>query len=230
MTKFIASLFGRAFGAVCLVAAMVQPVVGQQVTSNYQLRSGDKVTLTLYAGSGEEIPQLRGERIINRTGNIFLPLIGPTQVAGTDQEGIRTLVQSLYSDYYSDHVVQAKVELNVSISGSVRDAGQYFVSPTATIIDAINAAGGMTSEVTTGGYAIPADQSRVRLVRDGVTSILNLRPDDISLENLRMPIQSGDWIHVPNRTRSRVRDEIQFWSIFLGLITNVAAIIVLIGR
>ena len=99
------------------------------------------MTLTLYAGSGEEIQQLRGERIINRTGNIFLPLIGPTQVAGTDQEGIRTLVQSLYSDYYSDHVVQAKVELNVSVSGSVRDAGQYFVSPTATIIDAINAAG-----------------------------------------------------------------------------------------
>ncbi len=172
---------------------------------------------------------MRGERIIDRTGDIFLPLIGPTQVAGTDQEGIRTLVQSLYSDYYSDHVVQAKVELNVSVSGSVRNAGQYFVSPTSTIVDAINAAGGMTAEVTTGGYSLPSDQSRVRLVRDGVTSILNLRPDDIAIENLRMPIQSGDWIHVPNRSRSRVRDEIPFWGGILGFITNIAAILVLIG-
>ena len=81
------------------------------------------MTLTLYAGSGEEIPQLRGERIIDRTGDIFLPLISPTLVAGTDQEELRTLVQGLYSDYYSAHVVQAKVELNISVSGSVRDAG-----------------------------------------------------------------------------------------------------------
>ena len=189
------------------------------------------MALTLYAGSGEEIPQLRGERIIDRAGNIFLPLIGPTLVAGTDQDGIRTLVQNLYSDYYSGHVVQAKVELNISVSGSVRDAGQYFVSPTSTIIDAINTAGGMSPELTAPGLTnIPSDQRRVRLVRDGVTSTLNLRPDDISLESLRMPVQSGDWIHVPHQARSHVRDEIQFWGGILGFITNIAAIMVLLGR
>jgi protein involved in polysaccharide export with SLBB domain len=224
------SVFGRAFVALALMVMAARPVAAQQ-ESDYALRSGDKITITLYTGAGDEVPQVRGERIIDRTGDIFLPLIGPTLVAGSDQEGIRELVQSLYSEFYTGHVVQVKVELNVQVTGAVGDAGQFFVAPTTSIVGAINSAGGMTPELTAAGLTnIPSDQTRVRLVRDGVTTILNLRPDDISAEDLRRPVQSGDWIHVPNQARSRVRDEIQFWGGILSFVANLAAVMVLIGR
>lgn len=127
-----------------------------------------------------------------------------------------------------------KVELSVSVTGAVRNSGKYFVSPTSSVVDAIASAGGMLSELSTGGGSggggIPADQTRVRVVRDGRTIVLNFRPDDIAPEVLLLPAQSGDWIHVPNQARSRVRDELQFWGSIMVFVANIAAIIVLIGR
>jgi len=203
----------------------------QAIPVDYGVRPGDKVTVLLYTGAGVEVGGVGGERIIDRGGQIFLPYVGPTSVAGLDQAGIRELLTERYATFYQGHVVSVKVELSVSVTGAVRNAGKFFVSPTSSVIDAIASAGGMVSELTAGGgTGIPADQTRVRLVRDGQTTVLNLRPDDISPEVLLLPAQSGDWIHVPNQARSRVRDEIQFWGSIMSFVASVAAVIVLIGR
>ncbi len=122
------------------------------------------------------------------------------------------------------------MELRVSVTGSVRSAGQLYLDPTATITDAIARAGGMAAEVAVIGNQIPANQAEVRLVRDGGTTILNLRPDEVQDSVLQMRIKSGDWIHVPPRDRSRVRDEIQFWGSVLSFVSSIAAVVVLITR
>jgi hypothetical protein len=66
-------------------------------------------------------------------------------------------------------------------------------------------------------------------LRDGQTSLLDLRPESPSRVMLEMRIQSGDWIHVPPKARSRIRDDITFWSGVISLVTSVVAAVVLIG-
>jgi protein involved in polysaccharide export with SLBB domain len=121
--------------------------------------------------------------------------------------------------------------LSVRVTGGVFSAGRYYLAPTSTILDALTEAGGMTPELTGPGVAnIPTDQSRVRLVRDGESHVLNLRPDEATDAVLNMPIRSGDWIHVPNQARSRVRDELQFWGGVISFVANLVAIIIFVGN
>jgi hypothetical protein len=88
----------------------------------------------------------------------------------------------------------------------------------------------MSTELSGPGIVgIPSDQSRVRLVRDGESLIMNLRPDEVTESILNMTIRSGDWVHVPNQARSRVRDDIQFWGGIFSFITNLVAIIIFVS-
>ena len=105
--------------------------------------------------------------------------------------------------------------------------GQYYMDPSATIIDAIADAGGAASEYALNTIQIPSDQSQVRLVRDGRTHVLNIRPDEITPEVIQMRVHSGDWIHVPARRRSRVRDELTFWGSIVSFATGIATLIIL---
>ena len=58
------------------------------------------------------------------------------------------MLTRLYSEFYSDPVLDVQVELSVSVTGSVRTAGRYHLPPTASILDAIAEAGGMAPEIT----------------------------------------------------------------------------------
>ncbi len=226
----------RAFILWALFMVMSNPVHGQikeqdHVEHGFALRSGDHVQIELYTAAGVEVNVVGGKRTIDQRGEVFLPYIGTLFVADLNPTTLREILTERYEAFYENPVVDVTVELHVSVTGSVGRSGQYFLSPTSTIIDAIAQAGGMAPEIISANNAgIPADQSRVRLVRDGVTQILNLRPDEITDDLLHMSIQSGDWIYVPPRTRSRVRDEISFWGNVLGFVTNMIALIFIIGN
>jgi protein involved in polysaccharide export with SLBB domain len=226
----------RAFTLWALFLLLPGPVHGQtrqddHAQSSFSLRAGDHVQIELYTAAGVQVNVVGGKRTIDQGGEVFLPYIGTLFVADLNQTSLREVLTERYKAFYENPVVDVTVELHVSVTGSVGRSGQYFLSPTATIIDAIAQAGGMSPEIiSAANTGIPADQSKVRLVRDGVTQILNLRPDEITNEILHMPIQSGDWIYVPPRTRSRVRDEISFWGNVLGFVTNMIALIFIIGN
>ena len=219
------------FVAAALPANVQAQIPAEEREHGYSLRSGDRVTVSLYTAAGVEVEVAGGERIIDQNGEVFLPFVQTVFVADLDQSGLRELLVELYSEFYSDPVVDVRVELRVSVTGSVGTPGLFYVHPTATVLDAIAEAGGMSPEIISAGQVgIPADQSQVRLVRDGVPLILNLRPDEVTEDVIHMLIQSGDWLHVPPRTRSRIRDEIQFWGGILGFATNVIALIIIIAR
>ena len=199
--------------------------------SAYTLRSGDRIQIDLYTSAGVEVAVVRGERYLDVNGEVFLPYIGTVNVLGLDQSALRLELTERYTPFFSDPILDVQVDLRVSVTGSVRLAGGYYLPPTSTILDAIAEAGGMSPELTAPGLQnLPANQSAVRLVRDGVTHILNLRPDEAVDSILRLPIQSGDWIHVPNLARSRVRDELQFWGGVLSFVANVVAVVLLVGN
>jgi protein involved in polysaccharide export with SLBB domain len=156
--------------------------------------------------------------------------VGTIHAAGHDQSSLRELLVSRFETFYSQPVVNVKVELKVNITGSVGRPGQYFLDPTATVIDAISAAGGAGAEYAVVSQILPSDQEHVRLVRDGVSTVFSVRPDDVTSETLNLRVRSGDWIHVPTRARSRVRDEITFWGSVLSITTSFISLIILINR
>ena len=211
-----------------LLIAAVAPASAQE--ASYQIRPGDRITVDVFTAAGQRVAVVSGEHILDRDGTVYLPYVGDITVSGLDEVGLRDILSTRYGGFYDSPVVSVKVQLRVNVTGSVGRPGQYFLHPTATLVDAIASAGGTTPEYAVSTIQIPSDPTAVRLVRDGVTTVMNLRPDDIDPDVLGMRVRSGDWIHVPVQERSRVRDEITFWGSMVSFATSVVALIVLLGR
>lgn len=213
-----------------LLGLWASPLSVRAQSEGYALRPGDKVTIGVFTAGGEQVGVVTGERILDRLGDIFLPYVGTIHAAGHDQSSLRELLVARFETFYSQPVVNVKVELKVNITGSVGRPGQYFLDPTATVIDAISAAGGAGAEYAVVSQILPSDQEHVRLVRDGVSTVFSVHPADITAETLNLRVRSGDWIHIPTRSRSRIRDEITFWGSVLSITTSFISLIILINR
>ena len=202
-----------------------------QESSEYTIRTGDRITTQLFSAAGEEIGVIGGQRIVDREGRLFLPFVGSTEVAGLQENSLRDLLVERYGEFYNEPVVDVQVELRVNITGAVGSPGQYFLDPTATISDAMANAGGINAELAVVGSQLPADPENVRLVREGEDlRILNLRPDEVVDSVLQERIRSGDWFHVPFRGRSRIRDEITFWGSVVSFTASIVGLIYLINN
>lgn len=216
--------------AALLVLCVVPSSVRAQEDQGYAIRPGDKVTLSLYTAAGEQVGVVSGERILDRDGDLYLPYVGTIHAAGENQTSLREMLVERFSAFYSQPVINVKVELRVNITGSVGRPGQYYLDPSATVVDALSAAGGAGQEFANFSGVVAADQGAVRLVRDAQTLVFSVRPDEVTPETLSMRVRSGDWIHVPPRTQSQVRDEVVFWSGVVGLAIQVITLAILIGR
>lgn len=197
---------------------------------DYEIRPGDRVSTRLFTAGGIEVQVVEGERIVDPTGTVFMPFVGPIHVVGLNETSLRSLLRERYAEYYDTPVVDVRVELRVNVTGAVGRPGQYFVDPTSTIMDAMAAAGGIASEYAVTNIQVPADPTRVRLVRGGEVITLNLRPEEIRDDVLTMRVRSGDWLHVPSRQRSRIRDEITFWGSVISFLSAAIGLVILIGR
>jgi len=148
----------------------------------------------------------------------------------TEVSGIRRLLEERYGALYSEPVVEVVTNVNVNITGAVRDSGQFFVPPSATLVDVLARAGGVTSEIDIGLSGGASDPGRVRLVRDGLATVIDMRPLDINAEVLALQVQSGDWLYVPRASSSRLREEVTFWGSVATTLLTVATLIVLIAQ
>jgi hypothetical protein len=66
-----------------------------------------------------------------------------------------------------------------------------------------------------------------------VPELLLVRPvseREVGACAIRTRIHFGDWLHVPARRRSRVRDELRFWSTVTSFVTSVVVLVVLVKR
>ena len=187
--------------------------------STYQIRPGDQLDLAFYTASGAEVREITGTRWLEPNGEIYLPYIGTVSLVGLDADGIRTTLAQRFAAFYDDPVIEVAVKLRVNVTGTVRSPGQFYMEPASTLLDALALAGGAGGEVDQGTIGGAADRSRVQLVRDGRREILDFRPNEGTPETFYRAIESGDWLYVPPRARSRWRDNIQL----LGSVLTVVA-------
>ncbi len=218
------------FLAACATTQSISRVTEFPALTKTGVQPGDQLVIAFYTAAGTELAEVSGERTIDDNGEIFLPFLGTVTVLGLDAQTIRELLEDRYGALYSDPVVEVVANIHVNITGAVARAGQYFVPPSATLVDALALAGGAGSEVDLGLQGGAADPARVRLVRDGVASVIDMRPLDVRPEVLSLRVQSGDWLHVPRAIRSQVRDDVTFYGTVLTTLLTLGSLIVLIAR
>lgn len=216
-----------------LVAALLSPasLLAQSELRevNYGVLAGDELTIQVFTSAGAQLDEISGIRIIDPSGQIYLPYVGTMMVAGMSAPEIRDRLEEAYSSLYSNPVVDVASRIKVNVTGAVRSPGHYLLDPSSTIIDALAQAGGVGSEIDLGQYAA-SDPAVTRFVRNGELFILDLRPNTEDPSVFSLPVQSSDWIHIPIASRSRVREQVQFWGGIVSLVTGTIALIVLMGK
>ncbi len=206
----------------------VQGVVVLPPLTRTGVQPGDQVIIAFYTAAGVELLEVSGERTVDPSGELFLPFLGTIRVIGMETADIRKLLEDRYGAIYANPVVEVVVNIHVNITGAVQRSGQFFVPPSATLVDALSLAGGVTAEVDVGIGGGASDPSQVRLVRDGVATVIDMRPLDIRLEILELRVQSGDWLFVPRAQRSQTRETITFWGALFSTLFTAASLIVLL--
>ena len=194
------------------------------------VQPGDQVSIAFYTAAGERLDEVSGDRTVDPNGELFLPFLGTLTVAGMGSADIRRLLEERYGTLYSNPVVEVVAQVHVNVTGAVRNPGQYFVPSSATLVDALTRAGGATSDVdlSIGGGA--SDPSQVRLVRDGVGTVIDMRPLSANPEVMELLVQSGDWLFVPRAESSRLRENVTFWGSVFSMLFTAVSLVVLIAR
>ncbi len=162
-------------------AAPASPAAAERLPAG--VRPGDVVRVWIWREA-----DLTGEFAVDARGRVVLPLLGERTVAGASSEQLADLLRNDFRRYLTNPSIQVTVLRRLTVSGQVARPGLYPVDATVTVGDAIALAGGLTPT---------ANASRIRLIRDGRVLTTAVEP---SLVLERSEVQSGDAIHVPERS------------------------------
>lgn len=210
--------------ALGFLLAGVATAEGQLATAG--VRPGDQVIIEFYTAAGKSIPEVAGERIVDQSGELFLPYVGPVLVEGLTAGEIRTTLRNRYESFYEDPVIDVQTKFRVNVTGAVREPGNYLVEPTTTIVDVVSLAGGLGTSVSAGVSGGAPDAARVHLFRDGGSSVLDLRAEHADPALMNMRVTSGDWIWVPAQSISIWRENLSL----IGGVLSIAASVVWIAN
>ena len=155
------------------------------------LRPGDAVRVTVYRQE-----ELSGEFAVLGDGTLAHPLYRGVRVAGRPLPEVEASVGENVGRFVANPQFVVQPLLQVAVEGEVNAPRLYQLPPETTLRQAISLAGGPGER---------ARLSRVRLIRGGVTYVVDLSAE---LGSARSLVQSGDEIFIP-RKRDVLREVVQ---------------------
>ncbi len=165
------------------------PLTDIPVGPDYQMGAGDRIMLTVW-GSLEGSYELE----VNRSGEIVLPKVGPVKVAGTTFGQLPKLLTGQLAKVFRDfnlNVTMGKLRMiKVYVVGEVKSPGDYSITSLSTLINALSAAGGPTTNGSLRSISIVRDGKLV----DSVDLYSFFLKGDKSRD---IRLQPGDTIFVP---------------------------------
>ena len=164
---------------------------------NYIIQPGDVVTVTTY-GLVNETARL----VVDAEGNIALPNVGPVRVAGTRAADVDGVVGAAASQVYQSTVqVYATVadagEIQVFVTGPVRQPGGHTATSQASIIGFLQNAGGIDPDRGSYRHIIVRRNNETigsidlyEFLLNGELSGVNLRNGDVIVVGQQGPVVS----------------------------------------
>ena len=154
------------------------------VPASYPIGAGDEIVISLYGRINEE-NRLR----VDRNGSITVPRIGPITVSG---QSFAALQQMLQQKLQSIEGVNATVtmgelrSIQIYVVGEVTTPGLYVISPMATIVNALFAAGGTSKMASLRNISLMRNGRLVQtidfydfLLKGKNESEVRLQPNDV---------------------------------------------------
>lgn len=162
------------------------------VAQDALLRSGDTIELRIGGVPSEEVQQVSGPYAIDGDGFVNLPHIGKIRADQTTQSDLQRAIENAYrsQQIYTNPSITLTIPNTarfVNTGGEVKAPQRVPFTADLTILGAISASGGFTEF---------ADQKKVRLLRDGKVTIVNVR--DVRKDPEKdVRLKPGDRIEVP---------------------------------
>ena len=179
-----------ALAGALLAAAAPVPASAQQEQAipvnarvNVVLNPGDRVRLKVWRE-----PDLSGDFQVDEDGIVVFPKVGRMYVQRISTDSLKALLIARYAESLRSPSVEVTVLRRVSVLGSVRAPGLYYVDPTNTVADALALAGGVSPD---------GKQNQFELIRGGKRLPIKLTQDSRLADS---PMQPGDQLWVPERS------------------------------
>jgi protein involved in polysaccharide export with SLBB domain len=159
------------------------------VGPSYVVGPGDGLTIDLWGGVSQRL-----FRLVDRTGRVTLPEVGPVMVSGdtlgTVQETVQRLLRTQFRNVSADVSITRLKTVRVYVVGDVEHPGGYDVSALSTPLNAEFAAGG------------PTHNGSLRVVQHwrGDKLLQTVDVYDLLLHGVTtdvLPLADGDSIRVP---------------------------------
>jgi polysaccharide export outer membrane protein len=205
-TVIFLALWAAITSAACFgiapAASLPTPAPVPTTASDYRLGAGDLLRINVF-----DHPELQVDLRVSESGRITFPLLGEISVAGMSTHEVEnTLTRGLANGGFV-HQPQVTVLVTdfqsqkVSVMGQVARPGQYALTVSEHVLDALAQAGGVIN-------LIAADEATL-LRKDGTKLPLDL----IALFNgdptQNPPINAGDTVYVPRAPQFYVYGQVQ---------------------
>ena len=191
---------------IVLVCQIVAPTLVEAASPAYRLGARDIITVSVFAG-GEE--QVKVDITVSDEGTVNFPFIGTISAKGQTTSGLEEKVKvPLASDFFVDPQVHIQVKeyqsLQFSISGAVKNPGNYTMASSTTIMDLIAKAGGVSPERGNVAYILRENQTIPSGEPSGSGQLAG-EPEKINLQKLldegdmanNRKLESGDSVYIP---------------------------------
>ena len=167
------------------VPSTFAPVDDVPVTPDYVIGPGDQIRLQMWGQVNQQ-----GSYVVDRTGSIALPQLGPVHVAGVRFSDLTSFLRAQLGRVYRNFDLNVNLgqlrSIQVFVVGQARRPGSYTIGSLSTLLNALFASGGPTPQgslrdiqVRRGGEVVTHFDMYDLLLRGDKTKDVGLLPGDV---------------------------------------------------